>query len=758
MTQTFFSAIIIFLCILAVFDLVVGVSNDAVNFINSAVGAKAASFKTVIAVAAVGVFAGASMSNGMMDVARHGIFSPQYFSFYDIMCIFLAVMVTDIILLDVFNSMGMPTSTTVSLVFEMLGGAFALSLLKISAGSTAGLGELLNTDKALSVILAIFTSVAIAFVAGTAVMWLSRLLFTYIKPQNRSLKTVVFGGVCATCIIWFLLINGLKGTSFMTADVKAYINTHTWAIIGMCFAAMTLVMGLLALLRVNILKTVVLMGTLALAMAFAGNDLVNFIGVPLTGLDSYLDFAAHGGGDPKSFMMSSLQQSAHTPTSYLIFAGSVMVLALVFSKKAQNVVKTSVDLSRQDEGDEMFGSSSVARRLVRSALHISSFVEGVIPSRLKKAVQKRFDTRESALEDGAAFDMVRAAVNLVLAGLLVAIGTSHKLPLSTTYVTFMVAMGASLADKAWSRESAVFRITGVLSVIGGWFITAGVAFTFCFLVTGIMYFGSYAAMLISVIIAVAVLWNSNRKFRQKAVSESDDLFNKMLKSENDDQRWTLLCEHIRTGNSGHLEFVTDSLIKATEGLLAEDYYALRKNDSRIDEQKKSLKRQRKREVVTMRRMEPKRILPLNTWYFLSINSCKQMIYCMKRINDPVTEHVGNNFSPIPEKYRAHFLSRRDMIISLYTRAQNTLQTGDFTDVESLRQDCGTLGSIISEDCGTALEMVQEKDVNLETLLLTVTVLQEMEQLTELLSLMLKGMNLFGGQGLLNSSLSPRVSS
>lgn len=744
MTQIFFIGIVVFLCALAIIDLVVGVSNDAVNFINSAIGAKAASFKTIIAVSAVGVFFCAAMSNGMMDVARHGIFSPQYFSFYEVICIFLAVMVTDVILLDVFNSLGMPTSTTVSMVFELLGGAFAMSVVKIASGNAPGFGELLNTDKALSVILAIFMSVAIAFIAGLLVMWISRLIFTFVKPQNRSLKTIVFGGICSTAIIWFLLINGLKGSAFMTADVKSFISEHTWMISGGCFAIMTVLMSILALARVNILKTVVLMGTFALAMAFAGNDLVNFVGVPLTGLDAYLDYSANGGGNPDSFMMASLQDSAHTPVVFLLIAGTVMVLSLVFSKKAQNVVKTSVDLSRQDEGDEMFGASSTARRLVRSSLRIFGFVDSVIPSRVKQTVEKRFDTKELCIEDGAAFDMVRASVNLVLAGLLVALGTSYKLPLSTTYVTFMVAMGASLADRAWTRESAVFRITGVLSVIGGWFLTAGVAFILCFIVTSLMFFGKYIAMLAFIIIAIYTLWNSQRRFKEKRMNERDDLFDRMIHSNDETEIWPILCEHIRIGNASHVAFVVDALSRSLGAFVKEDYKGLRHTDAMIDEQRKALKRQRRREVIIMRRLDPKTVLPLNTSYFVGINSCKQMLYCMKRINDPMTEHVLNNFSPIPEEYRSDFVQKIDSVISLYSKALTLLNSGDFTDIELVRNECSQLGDELSEDCVEVLELAQDKNVNLNTLMLSEHVLQEAEQLTSLLNQMLKGMNLFGG--------------
>lgn len=443
--NTLFLGIVIFLIVLAVFDLVVGVSNDAVNFLNSAIGARVARYRIIVAIAAIGVFAGAALSNGMMDVARHGIMTPQYFSFYAVMCVFLAVMVTDVVLLDVFNTLGMPTSTTVSMVFELLGGTFAIALLQILHGATAAdgtllsLGDLLNTEKAISVILGIFLSVAIAFVLGTLVQWGARIVFTFTYRVNgrttdqtgkmgnlvtSSLKIGIFGGLSVTAIVWFLLINGLKSSSLMTPELKEMVNQNTWWIIGGGIVVFSILMTLLSALKLPVLKFVVLLGTFALAMAFAGNDLVNFVGVPLTGLEAYQDYTANGHSDAHNFMMRSLMDSAHTPAPYLIAAGVVMVLALVFSKKAQNVVKTSVDLSRQDEGDEMFGSSGVARTLVRTSRSIANSLAAMIPRSMARWIDSRFNADAAVLKQGAAFDEIRAAVNLVLAGAL-EIGRAH---------------------------------------------------------------------------------------------------------------------------------------------------------------------------------------------------------------------------------------------------------------------------------------------------------------------------------------------
>lgn len=767
--NTVFIGIVVFLIVLAVFDLVVGVSNDAVNFLNSAIGAKVAKFRTIVLIAAIGVFAGAAMSNGMMDVARHGIMTPEHFTFHEVMCVFLAVMVTDVILLDIFNSLGMPTSTTVSMVFELLGGAFAIALLKIMHGATMAdgtplsLGDLLNTEKAISVILGIFLSVAIAFVLGTFVQWIARMVFSFGPTPKPSLtgrgvvsfaKQTLFGAVCITGIVWFLLINGLKGSSLMTPDVKLWIGENTWMLLGVILGTAFLVSTLLYLLPRPkregargegplVLRFIVLLGTFALAMAFAGNDLVNFVGVPLTGLEAYQDYAANGNGNPDGFMMTSLMESAHTPTIFLIIAGFVMVLSLVFSKKAQNVVKTSVDLSRQDEGDEMFGSSAVARTLVRTSSKMAARIVKIVPAPVGKWIDSRFNSDAMVLPEGAAFDLIRAAVNLVLAGLLVALGTSMKLPLSTTYVTFMVAMGTSLADRAWSRESAVFRITGVLSVIGGWFITAGAAFIACYLVTNGLFFGGYIAMACAIALAIFLLVRSNLKFKEE-VKEDDTLFKQMMRTRDESEIWLNLCRHIRKGNATRLQFVIDSYRKATDCFLTSKYRPLRRGTSLIDDERKELKRQRRREIIAMRRLDPLTVIQRNTWYFLGINSCQQMLYCMKRINDPLREHIGNNFSPLPLAYHERFIDTRENVIALFNAALSMLQTGDSTEAEHLREKCLATQSEISEDRKKVLDTLQDGKQNINTLLLTVHILQESQELLGCLRHMIRGMNKFAG--------------
>jgi phosphate/sulfate permease len=628
--ETLYLGIVIFLFMLAIFDLLVGVSNDAVNFMNSAVGAKVARYRTIIIVAAVGVFAGAILSNGMMDIARHGIFQPANFSFYEIMCILLAVMVTDVVLLDVFNTLGLPTSTTVSMVFELLGGTFILAILKIIGDETGllSLGDMMNTEKALSVIMGIFLSVAIAFIAGTLVQYISRIIFSFNYKKHLSWTIGIFGGISVTSLSYFVLIKGLKSAPFMSAESLAWIDQNTTLLVARCFVFFTLLMQILHWCKVNVFRIIVLLGTFALALAFAGNDLVNFIGVPLAGFSAYTDYVANSNGAGiHDFMMSSLMSSAKTPAIFLLASGIIMVYALATSKKAKNVIKTSVDLARQEEGDEMFGSSALARTIVRRATTINEFMVKVIPVGMRRWIDSRFNKDEVILENGAAFDMVRAAVNLVLSGLLIIIGTTMKLPLSTTYVTFIVAMGSSLADRAWGRESAVYRITGMLSVIGGWFITAFVAFTICALVTAIMFYTSFVGMFIFICVAVFLLVRSNIKYSKKEKAEQqDDTFKRMMASKDKAEVLSLLRLHVKETLTDYINYTEQAYMQVTDGFINEDLKQLKKVMSSTDDQKKMLKKRRRKEILGLRRIPIPIAIEKNTWFHLGSNSCEQMLY------------------------------------------------------------------------------------------------------------------------------------
>ncbi len=742
-----FLCVVVLLIALAAFDLVVGVSNDAVNFLSSAIGARVAKFSTIATVAAIGVFIGAAMSNGMMDVARHGIMTPMYFSFYDVMCVFLAVMLTDVLLLDIFNTLGMPTSTTVSLVFELLGASFAIALLCIFRGGTASdgslltLGDLLNTEKAMSVILGIFLSVAIAFVLGAVVQWVARLVFSFANTKSHPLKTGILAGVAITIIVWFLLINGLKGTSWMTPQIVDEINAHVWYVIVGGIIVFSAIMTLLTVLHAPTLKIVVLLGTLSLAMAFASNDLVNFVGVPLTGLEAFQDYQAHGDGNASGFMMTSLMSSAHTPWVYLLLAGVVMVLSLVFSRKARSVVQTSVDLSRQDEGDEMFGSTAAARSLVRFSRNVAGVVASCVPRPVAKWIDSRFNADDAVMPEGAAFDEVRAVVNLVLASLLVALGTSLKLPLSTTYVTFMVAMGSSLADRAWGRESAVFRITGVLSVIGGWFITAGVAFICSYLLTNALHFGGFVAMIVAIALALYFVVRSNIGYKSRH-TETDTSFQRLMRSRGETESWQLLCQHVRTMCLSQLDFVAHNYHTTVTSFFNEEYRPLKHVMADMEDNGKEFKRQRRRGILGLRRINPLLAVERNTWYYLTTNALSQMLHSLERIAEPCKEHVGNNFSPVPSAYSQPFVTLSEQLQRLIDRCRAMFDSGNMDEMGHLRTDADHLRQAMAVYRKEVIDKLQLQSVGIEPMSVLLNMVQESQELLSGLRHMVRGASLF----------------
>lgn len=737
--ETIYFGFVVFLFVLAVFDLMVGVSNDAVNFLQSAIGAKVAKFKTILTIAAIGIFTGAAMSNGMMEVARNGVFHPSFFSFQDVMFIFLAVMASDIVLLDIFNTLGMPTSTTVSMVFELLGGTFALALMKVAGDPSLHVADLMNTSKALTMIMAIFVSVAIAFVVGAFVQYISRTLFTFVYKNNSlKWKIGIFGGLAFTAIIYFMLIKGLGNVSFISDAAHEWINAHSWTICGICFVVTAVLSQVLFALKVNVFKILVLTGTFALAMAFAGNDLVNFIGVPLAGYSSFQDYSANAGGDAAGYMMDSLNGPAHTPVLFLIAAGLIMVISLATSKKAFNVVKTSVDLARQDAGDEMFGSSKMARVLVRFSTNTASALSELVPNGVKRWFAKRFDNENVVLPQGAAFDEIRATVNLVVSSLLIALGTSLTLPLSTTYVTFMVAMGSSLADKAWGRESAVFRITGVISVIGGWFITAGAAFILCFLVALAMSLGGLTMASILIALSIVLLVRSNIKYKKKQAEEKGDvIFNQMITSEDNAETLRLLTQHIRQGQSQFLDFVNVNYLNVTEGFISEDLSRLQKAESAMRKERQELKQRRRKEMLGLRRIDPGVAIEKSTWFHLGVNSCEDMLYSLRRICDPCEEHIDNSFVPLEKDRIKEFLPLRDTLLYLLKRAVVVISTENYTDSDKLREQCEEFKSCLSSTRQGQIERMQTSKENITVSYVYLNLLQETHEIASSLQHLLR---------------------
>ena len=738
--ETMYLCIVLFLAVLAVFDLLVGVANDAVNFLNSSVGSKAASFRTMLVLASIGVFIGASLSNGMMDIARHGIYQPQFFYFDELMCILLGVMLTDVVLLDVFNTMGLPTSTTVSMVFELLGGTFALALVKTLGGGDAySMGQLINTDKALQVIMAIFVSVAIAFFFGMVVQYIARVIFTYNYKKHLKYSIALFGGVAATSIIYFMLIKGLKDSSFMTAEVNGWIHEHSLLIMGGLFVFFTILMQILHWCRVNVFKIVVMMGTFALALAFAGNDLVNFIGVPLAGYDAYTDYMANGqaaGAD--GWLMGSLLGSAQTPWYFLVAAGCVMVYALWTSKKAHNVIQTEVSLARQDEGEEGFGSTPIARRLVRYSMGLANGISKITPERTKRWLDTRFRKEELTLEDGAAFDLVRASVNLVLSSLLIALGTSLKLPLSTTYVTFMVSMGTSLADRAWGRDSAVYRITGVLSVIGGWFITAGAAFTICFFVTLVIHFGGAVAIIALIAVAVYSLIHSQMLFKKrKQKKENLDTVRQMLQSQDNAEVLKLLRQHTREELHKVLSFAQENFERTVTSFLHENLRGLRRVNGSVKFEKQLIKQMKRTGTLAMSRLDNNTVLEKGLYYFQGNDFASELVYSVGRLVEPCLEHIDNNFKPLDAIQKGEFGDVSEDITNLLQTSRQAVEDNNYTNLNDIVRKANDLNGQLSHLKREELQRIQGQSGSIKVSMVYLTMIQEAQNVVTYTTNLLK---------------------
>lgn len=721
--------VLVFIFSLSCYDLTAGVSTDAGNFLSAGMGSKTAKLKVLFTVAAVGIFVGAITSNGMMDIARHGILNPDFYYMSEVICIFLAVGVSDVILLDIFNTLGMPTSSTVSMVFELLGGSTALAIVKLMSNSDLTYAQLINTDKALSIILGIFLSVAIAFVFGYIVMWITRLVFTFKYKDHSRWAMGIFGGISITLIMFFLLVSGLGKSSFMTAEVKSWIETNQATIFIGCFVLFSIIMQVLYAIGVNIFRIIVLFGTFALAMAFAGNDLVNFIGVPLAALSSYQYYVEAGAGDPSQFCVSRLHESAHTPIYFLIIAGTIMVIALITSKKARKVINTSVNLSRQDAGEEIFSSSKIARSTVRNVMSLSNTISKYIPNKAKRWLDTRFNSDEAIMADGAAFDLVRASVNLVLAGLLIIIGTSLQLPLSTTYVAFMVAMGSSLADRAWGRETAVYRITGVVSVIGGWFITAGAAFILCFCISLFMYFVGPIAMLLAIALVVFIIIRNNKMFKKHEANENkDQIFRQLIRTNDKVQVRKLLGDHVQMTQLDTIDFARNNYLQIINGLINDDYKTLRHSSNALDEQKSLWKKMRRKELIGMKKIDYLTAIEKNTWFHLGCNSISQTLYCLKRMSDPCLEHIDNRFNPLPEAWIKELIPLRNQTVALLDETRRMIAERDYSNADKVLVDANAAKRLLSETRDKQEVRMQTEEGDLQIGILYLNTLQETQEL------------------------------
>lgn len=642
--ETFYVFVVIVLFVLAISDLMVGVSNDAVNFLNSAIGSKVARFRVIMLVAALGVLVGATFSSGMMEVARKGIMHPDMFVFGEIILIFLAVMMTDVLLLDLYNTFGLPTSTTVSIVFELLGASVAIASIKMIRldQPLAEMGMYINTSKALAIIAGILLSVVIAFLIGALIQYLTRVLFSFKIDKSYRRFGGIFGGLAFTIILYFMLIKGAKGASFMSDTNVAWIKQHTTTLLLICLLGSTALFQLLIwFTKVNVLRIIVLAGTFSLAMAFAGNDLVNFIGVPLAGLESLKTFLADPVGDPDGLFMTALKGPVKTPTYLLALAGLIMVLTLLVSKKARSVTKTTIDLSRQESGYERFESTGFSRAIVRFTRSFNTFSRRLIPEKVIKGVESRFDRTGIPNDPHVSFDLVRASINLVVAAILIAFGTSLKLPLSTTYVTFMVAMGTSLADRAWGRESAVYRITGVLVVIMGWFVTAFLAFTSAFIMAYLLHYGGLVAILLLIALAIFMILRSQIIHKKRT--------EKQQKAENDALETDSILEKRLTNAQDIISRYDQIYNNIITGLCHEKRKKLNKTNKELASIRKEIKDLRLSIPSTIRSLGDDEFDAGYT-YVQILDYLKETNYCLIHLARPVFEHVDNNLPGLGEKH------------------------------------------------------------------------------------------------------------
>ncbi|HEY9184152.1 MAG TPA: inorganic phosphate transporter [Salegentibacter sp.] len=686
---------------LAITDLVVGVSNDAINFLNSAIGSKAVSMRTILIVASLGVAVGAIFSSGLMEVARKGIFVPDQFYFEEIMIIFMAVMITDVLLLDFFNSLGLPTSTTVSIVFELLGAAVSMALIKIymGTGDYSQLTSYINTAKATEIIIGILLAVIIAFIVGALIQYISRLIFSFQFERKIKYVGALFGGVSLTAILHFILMKGLKSVSFIPEYILEYLNDNTLMIIGVSLVIFTLLSQLvMSVLKMDILRVVIVVGTFALALAFAGNDLVNFIGVPIAAWQSFEIWQSAyqtSGVMPSELLMTGLSGSVPTPQLLLVLAGGVMVVTIWFSGKARSVVETGVNLSRQGDGSERFEPNFLSRSIVRYSVVFGNAVSVILPLKLRNKIETKFEKStthvRSKRANAPAFDMVRASVNLVVASILISIGTSKKLPLSTTYVTFMVAMGTSLADRAWDRESAVYRVAGVLNVVGGWFVTALVAFSAAALFAAIIYFGGMIALVLLIFFAVVLVVRSTmihskktrEKENKKRYNRTDIITINEITAESSEN-----ISSVIGGVNKMFTKTVDNLGYHDLGKLKKNSKAIKKLEFEVDELKGNI-------FYFIKSLDEDSV-EASKFYILILDYLQDMVQSIGFITRNSYNHVNNNHKNLKFNQVRDLKKVDEKMQVLFDDIKDTFDNHEFSNIEEILAKKQQLLDYVSE--------------------------------------------------------------
>ncbi len=733
--------IVLVLGVLAISDLIIGVSNDAVNFLNTAVGTKITTFKWILLVASLGVILGAVTSSGMMEVARKGIFHPGLFSFHEIILIFLAVMVTDILLLDGFNTLGMPTSTTVSIVFELLGAAVGMAVIKsFHQESDLSVMEYINSGKALFIISGILLSVVVAFTVGAVLQYISRVIFSFDYHKTPKWITILWAGVVMTSISYFVIVKGLKSATFLDSTTRMMFVSHPLKISVYLLGSWVVILGgLIYLTKINVFKIIILFGTFALAVAFSGNDLVNFIGVPLAGYASYLDFTSHGGVDAHSYLMEGLAGKVKTPIILLLLAGVIMMITLYLSSKAKAVVKTSLDLGRQGGGDERFGSSALSRAIVRFSVKTGQRINKVLPAPVSSFLSSRFDDSpfrkmvRKLKELAPEFDVIRGGVTLMVSSILISLATNMKLPLSTTYVTFMVAMGTSFADGAWGRESAVYRVSGVFAVVGGWFFTAFIAFTISFIMLNIFYFGGWIGVFGMLAIVIYVLYRTHLYHRQKQSENEEDQIVELVNI----NRQSLVDKGL-----SRIERVKTEMDKvipsALQSLLTEDLNELQKVKKRFSSLNSRTKKWKDNLDQTISKM-PEDTMDLAHYYVQILDYLRELTHSVSHIVIPSYKHVSNNHKPLKEDQINQLLQLANHTSDFFNQFIGMLQKKDFDDYAAL---LATQEELIKENSTLRklqIKRIKKGDVGTRNSLLYFNILAEFKNLS------IFGLNLFKSQ-------------
>lgn len=727
-----FLIILITIVTLAILDIMVGVSNDAVNFLNSAIGSKAASFKTIMIIASFGLLIGAVFSSGMMEIARSGIFTPSMFSFYDVMIIFLAVMIADVILLDLFNYIGFPTSTTVSIIFELLGAATCLALIKVITNDDSLITVLnyINTEKASEIVFSIILSVFLSFLLGSIIQYITRLIFTFNSANRIKKYGGIFGGIAITAISFFLLIKGAKNLTFLSGDIKTWIAANQILLIGINFVFWTIVSQTLIYFKVNILRIIILIGTFALALAFAGNDLVNFIGVPIAAIQSYDIFTASGISDPINFMMGDLANNdIVAPSYYLVIAGVVMIITLWTSKKARNVIETELNLSKQNDGEEKFRPNFLSRAIVRGVIILGGLIDKILPKSLQLKVDKRFENPKKNLSikdqttDEEAFDMIRASINLIVASILISIGTSMQLPLSTTYVTFMVAMGSSFADRAWDRDSAVFRVAGVFNVIGGWFMTGISAFSIAAIIALVMYFGETVGIIGMIVMMAIILFKSNSSYDKKSENKKEQILLNFTDEDLDSVQKILTKNKNQIGKA--LTKSGERFGNSIKGLETESITILKDNKNKIKKLIGSIEDLKTKFYKILRNMDKENIHSSKV-FLKSFGYLQNIVTSIQYINTSVHTYVYNNHRKLQDE-QIHDL---EAINKEYNNYMNHIGLYFINDDLAELDTLTTLRKAVDEEIEKALnkqiQRIHTQNVSQKSSALYFTILTEVE--------------------------------